>query len=773
MSYQKTHSIIFKDIDGVTCEVGIYDDVDTTPTVATFTGATNAFEVSSGESDDFFAPIRSKTGYVRMYGSLSDFSSVMATGSRDKRVVFSRGGSVQFMGWLKPETFKTSWDIEPNLFELPVASGLGVLESVNAEPDETKTVTIYHGNTTTTFSVGYGMTPVWRLLLECIAGTGIPYTNIIFPDEVADGTCGLLNTVSRYNFLKENSADNYDDADYYPIEGDTIKDMLSGICSFFGWTAVEQGADLYFVSHTASAYKQITLLKLVDWLSSVNTADLTAATAPSISALSAVTELDGNGNTMEVLQGNKKITLECDINPIGEVIPELDDKDLDLYKSYVPSQAALENWAGDKVFSYKVYKVKDGCKTAEVHRYIDNGSGFVEWDYERDPDQFDVGQGPACAIVDYDCCTKSEADGSKRNWNYRKGIFITMEGYDYDRWVVDHSYHWMNDGVFIDGTVAGRSLPLLVLTSRASASYDNGCFCIGGSSSGMSYVDSHLDNLYNNDWNIPWGGETRNYAIPAFKNGKCCLKVILRVGDKYFNGTSWQSSLDDFAFYIGSSDDYQSSKGDTGKVWNTKYLHQPYNGADGFVIPITEHLEGKVQLIIPGDCLPGLNDIVHSTVDTDEHPPHSGYTFGVFATLALYGLKIDYVADTSTVVGDGDKKTNRYQTIANKDFVEDREVSLKIASDNNNAAGYAILHDAAGNAVSQITYTDGAERPEERLLASMKSHYGKVQRKLTLKVRMGNVLPYDTITYGGVVYAVTGVKHNYRDANTELTLIEI
>ena len=170
MSYQKTHSIIFKDIDDVTCEVGIYYDVNTTPTVATFTGATNAFEVSSGESDDFFAPIRSKTGYVRMYGSLSDFSSVMATGSRDKRVVFSRGGSVQFMGWLKPETFKTSWDIEPNLFELPVASGLGVLESVNAEPDETKTVTIYHGSTTTAFSVGYGMTPVWRLLLECIAG---------------------------------------------------------------------------------------------------------------------------------------------------------------------------------------------------------------------------------------------------------------------------------------------------------------------------------------------------------------------------------------------------------------------------------------------------------------------------------------------------------------------------------------------------------------------------------------------------------------------------
>lgn len=100
-------------------------------------------------------------------------------------------------------------------------------------------------------------------------------------------------------------------------------------------------------------------------------------------------------------------------------------------------------------------------------------------------------------------------------------------------------------------------------------------------------------------------------------------------------------------------------------------------------------------------------------------------------------------------------------------------MNLKIASDNNNAAGYAILHDAAGNAVSQITYTDGAERPEERLLASMKNHYGKVQRKLTLKVRMGNMLPYDTITYGGVVYAVTGVKHNYRDANSELTLIEI
>ena len=779
MSYQKTHSIICKDIDDVTCEVGIYDDVDTTPTVATFTGATNAFEVSSGESDDFFAPIRSKTGYVRMYGSLSDFSSVMATGSRDKRVVFSRGSSVQFMGWLKPETFKTSWDIEPNLFELPVVSGLGVLESVNAEPDDSKTVTIYHapsihhGSTTTTLSVGYGMTPVWRLLLECIAGTGIPYTNIIFPDEVADGTCGLLNTVSRFNFLQENSADNYDDVDYYPLEGDSIKDMLSAICGFYGWTAVEQGADLYFVSHTASAYKQITLLKLVDWLSGVNTSDLTTATAPSISALSAVTELDGNGNTMEVLQGNKKITIECDINAIGEVIPELDDKDLDIYKTYVPSQAALQNWEGDTVFSYKVYKIKDGCKTAEVHRYIDNGSGFEEWEYESSPAQFDVGQGPACVIVDYDCCKKSEADDTKRNWSYRKGFFITMEGYDYARWEGDHTNHWMNDGVFIDGTAEGRAHPFLVLTSRASASYDNGCFCIGGSSSGLSYVDSHLDRLYNNGWSITWEGHTWNYSIPAFRNGKCCLKAILRAGDKYFNGTSWQSSLCDFAFFIGSSDDYQSSTGDTGQVWNTKHLYQPYNGADGFVIPITEHLEGKVQLIIPGDCLPGLDDIVHYTVDTTEHPPQQGYTFGVFATLALYGLKIDYVADTSTVVGDDDKKTNRYQTIANTDFAEDREVSLKIASDNNNAAGYAILHDASGNAVSQITYTDGTERPEERLLASMKSHYGKVQRKLTLKVRMGTVLPYDTITYGGVAYAVTGVKHNYRDANCELTLIEI
>ena len=38
---------------------------------------------------------------------------------------------------------------------------------------------------------------------------------------------------------------------------------------------------------------------------------------------------------------------------------------------------------------------------------------------------------------------------------------------------------------------------------------------------GMSYVDSHLDNLYNNDWSITWEGHTWNYSIPAFTNGKC------------------------------------------------------------------------------------------------------------------------------------------------------------------------------------------------------------------------------------------------------------
>ena len=72
---------------------------------------------------------------------------------------------------------------------------------------------------------------------------------LVFPaaSTSTDGGGALGYRRSRWNYFERNTDTNYDDEDWKPLEAKTALEVLTDICTFFGWTCEEWHDVLYFV----------------------------------------------------------------------------------------------------------------------------------------------------------------------------------------------------------------------------------------------------------------------------------------------------------------------------------------------------------------------------------------------------------------------------------------------------------------------------------------------------------------------------------------------
>ena len=189
-------------------------------------------------------------------------------------------------------------------------------------------------------------------------------------------------------------------------------------------------------------------------------------------------------------------------------------------------------------------------------------------------------------------------------------------------------------------------------------------------------------------------------------------------------------------------------------------MDQPYNGADGYVMPINEDLSGEVELII------------HAT------------TFGRMLTsppkyqnqqLYLDNLKVDYYKDDNiSEIRKSSNQDNVYVSVLQRSASNEKEIELKIASNNNNPAAYNTLSGAGRDVGSLYFVEEGASMlAEEHLLGILKQVYGRITEKLNITVERSELTPMMRLVRNDKTYRILSEKIEWADDSEEILIENI
>ena len=292
------------------------------------------------------------------------------------------------------------------------------------------------------------------------------------------------------------------------------------------------------------------------------------------------------------------------------------------------------------------------------------------------------------------------------------GIFDHYEGAMADK----HNYNW-NFEINMMGTLVGTAREsdyIALFESRYPHSYDHGCLAISGTAT------------------------TGNYAYI------CRLKI----GSQWWNGNSWQSSKTTFGMSLKD-----------GKIEDNRALNGPYNMYEGYGVPISSGMGGKVHFEIiglsPDDVVSNLNS-----------------------------LKISFVRMLSYSDYDDERSENVYTGTSSKLFADEVNVDTIFASDQMNAFGLGIImdygsHAGAGSYCDKVdyTYSDGVEHshPEQHLLNRIinRGRYTRRIGKVNVLSNLAAITPYTKCVLPGFNGYPIAINRYWVDDITEAYIAQL
>lgn len=658
--------------------------------------AVNPITTEEDSDDDYLKPVRTQTGYLRVIDN-GDLDGLMPEDNSQHYIELRIDNALSWCGYMQADTFSEDWDITPLITEFPLISPLGMLEGVYL--DQAKEMSLVK---------------LAELLLECIEATGVDYTRIYFPREVWYSVIESAKTpfdvaISRQTFFSDNGSDERDAVDWQRYDAETCFSFLEEFCKFWGWTLYERHKFLYFIGKSNEYYETtIGDLKAIVW-----NANPSFVRIPSKEIAFSSLSLDGADNKKEILQGVNKVKITSKINAVGTVVPSIDEG----YMSVIHSSTNNTNISGKTYIKTLAYKSLDHDVRMFAYGYSYDLGAYVQRDY----DYSNMSTGIGAMYVKRDIYSSDEAE-NKQNYNYKTGI-----------WIINRPY-LRSGSLEPPALLLARTMPILIMRSPSAAKYSSGAFVISAQVYGYDMSDSGV--LFEN-------------------NGAGELEIKFRIGDKYWNGSAWDSNETWFEIGLGGNDGNAP-----GKIISTKKLSMPYNGADGYVMPINEDLSGIVELTI------------HAT------------TFGIRTQLPfryqnqqlyLDNLKVDYYKDDNiSEIRKSGNQDNVYVSILERSASNEKEIELKIASNNNNPAAYNTLSGAGRDVGSLYFVEEGASMlAEEHLLGILKQVYGRITEKLNITVERSELTPMMRLVRNDKTYRILSEKIEWADDSEEILIENI
>jgi hypothetical protein len=684
----------FKTLNEKDALIDIYEK-DWTGTITQLEPAVNPITTEEDSDDDYLKPVRTQTGYLRVIDN-GDLDGLMPEDNSQHYVELHIDEELCWCGYMQADTFSEDWDITPLITEFPLISPLGILEGVYL--DQAKEMSLVK---------------LGELLLECIESTGVDFNYIYFPKEVWYSENESAQTpfsvaLSRQTFFEDNGSDDRDAEDWERYDADTCLSFLEEFCKFWGWTLQERQKTLYFVGKSQSYYiTRVEYLRNLVYGGNFSYGDRSMALV-AFSSLS----LDGIYNKKEILQGVNKVKITSKINTVGTVVPSIDEG----YMSVIHNGTDNSYVYGKEYKRVIAYESLDLNVSMLVYGYSENLGAYISQDYNY----ANMSAGIGAMYVKRDIYSLDESE-NKRNYNYKSGI-----------WIINRPYKTSNSPE-PPPLLLARTMPILKMQSPNAAKYSSGAFVVSAQVYG---------------YNMAVGGSLYE------DNGAGELEIKFRIGDKYWNGSAWGSNETWFTIQLGSENDNSVP----GKILSTKTLDQPYNGADGYVMPINEDLSGVVELTIHATTFGKVSDLVYRNQQ-----------------LYLDNLKVDYYKDDNvSEIRKSSNQDNVYVSILKRRTSEEKEIELKIASNNNNPAAYNTLSGAGRDVGPLYFIEEGASMlAEERLLGILKQVYGRTTEKLNITVERSELTPMARLTRDGKNYRVLSEKIEWADDSEEIMIENI
>lgn len=202
------------------------------------------------------------------------------------------------------------------------------------------------------------------------------------------------------------------------------------------------------------------------------------------------------------------------------------------------------------------------------------------------------------------------------------------------------------------------------------------------------------------------------------------LRGVMKIGDWYWNGTSWVNSYS--SFVVPFVTDGKVKFNAWIPIEDTKTPDMPYKGLSGYVIPL------------PSTPIVGKLEFTMLSYDWSNWGGNEIYIYGC----TMKGLSFDY-AKKDYATNEGEKGDRVYENVVNENFMSaSEEIEFDISSYNADGATYskALLGDGWLTDNLYCAVVDDYIRPEELMIRRIVNRYRETKIKLTEAICMSDAI---------------------------------
>jgi len=488
-------------------------------------------------------------------------------------------------------------------------------------------------------------------------------------------------------------------------------ELLEEVCRFWGWSCRQQGSAVYFCSADVYASTEWCVLSDQDlhemavnageyyYTESFAVKDLTDATLCSVD------------NEESVLQGCKKAIVKADISRFDDVMTV----DLDTFTEYMDKNGGSITHVALGDESHVFYR-NDSWRMAEP---VEQGIGRVTLDGKN-------------------CTLEIDIDTSQQPWGYYgtlydyyvyNGELENLHDIPFTAYLCVYNHPYYDSSRLVCARI--RSKHIYALTQGVLVVSASTCFYEPNASG---------------DGVTQW-------------NGRGILTCRMKVGDMYWDGSTWTSSPSYFDMPVGGEEVNEGQ----GQIPSNRTIDQttwtsPYPNYGGHGIPVTSALTGYVEFSI------------HNVRTV---PTPVGIVTGV---IWLRDISIQFLRTTASSPR-RDVETNEYTGATTSIFAGDISVSTIFATDNGNAAGFGLIMDPDGGYCSTVSVPDGGSTHIEQWVANRISSFGRfLRKKLVCDLMLdavGFLTPLHKCELAGVDYYPLSISVDWRNDSERVTMIEL
>lgn len=494
----------------------------------------------------------------------------------------------------------------------------------------------------------------------------------------------------------------------FTSEGMMLDEVLEYFCRFFNWTLYDYEGSLYFVDP--------------DWKGEYFSYGEDLVTYEMVTPNTVLLQdigFGGSDHTIDVLPGYNKVTVKAINNVFDELV---ENEDLETLKENGYQSVSYDKLSGDDV---KVVRKRFLIPAKWELDSYDEDTGE-----KQDPkDAMNNSFGSALLKI-------SEYGGK---WE-RSDFIPDISDYSWTLAVQDR----VKGQQFQEKPGEAMSKDLVEIKGAKGAAWMNGALSIDGSII------------------VPWDDANLAFCKPSGKSGYADITYVLRIGDKYWNGSSWVDSEAEFKIRYENE-----SAGSPLTVKNTKSPDMPYSGLSGYIIKLP-------------DNAPIIGDLSLKIRRTSEigFTPDSGAGSIKFYGYIYKNPNLNYKKKDG-VTDEGENGDRVYENVVNEKFMSELdEIEFGISSYNEDGATYskALLN---GNFLTNNLYSaiEGTlVRPEEALIRRIINRYRVTKIKLTQVLKNSDLIHPFTVLYDNSMVSkkfmlLSGVW-DYEQNTVTLSMIE-